>query len=418
MHHALRRASRSFLFLQGPYGSFFRRLGDRLASEGWRVERINFNGGDRRDWGRRGHDFTGRAEDWPIFVDAFIDQHAITDLVLYGDCRPVHRAAHGIARLRGCRIHVFEEGYIRPDFLTLERDGVNGNSSLSSDPDWYLAEAASLPPAERMPAVPGSFERRVREALEYQLASAAARLRFRHYRPHRPYGPATEAVGWLRKWARRGGDRRRSAATLAAIGERPFFCFPLQLSSDHQIRSHSPFPDMPVAITYVIRSFARFAPKDTLLLLKQHPLHADLINYRQLIEQEAGRFGVAQRVFYVEDADIDVMVERARGVVTVNSTTGTLALRHGTPTAVLGHAVYNMPRITFQGSLDAFWSHPTPPEPAVFDAFCRVLLDRCLVHGGYHSEVGLQRLVEQAAARLGVGSPETAAAPHDALAAP
>ena len=403
-------SARHFLFLEGPYGSFFRRLGERLAAEGHGVERINFNGGDRHDWGRGGHDFTGGAEDWPIFVDAFLDRHAITDVILYGDCRPLHRAARGIARLRGCRIHVFEEGYIRPDFLTLEQGGVNGNSSLSSDPAWYLAEAAALPPAAELPAVSGSFERRVRDALAYQLASAAARVRFRRYRPHRPYGPAAEAVGWLRKWARRPADRRRSAATLGEIGNRPFFCFPLQLSSDHQIRSHSPFPDMPVAIAYVIRSFARFAPAGTLLVLKQHPLHADLINYPRLIEAEAARAGVPDRVHYVEDADIDVMVARALGVVTVNSTTGTLALRHGTPTVVLGHAVYNIPRITFQGSLDAFWSCPVPPEPAVFDAFCRVLLDRCLVHGGYHSESGLRELVEQSVARLGARAQGASAA--------
>ena len=86
--------------------------------------------------------------------------------------------------------------------------------------------------------------------------------------------------------------------------------------------------------------------------------------------------------------------------MTVNSTTGTLALRQGTPTKVLGQAVYDMPRITHQGSLDAFWAHPVAPEPEVYDAFCRVLRERCLVHGGYHSEEGLERLVEGSARRL------------------
>lgn len=401
MHQTIRpRRTRTFLFLQGPYGRFFRRLGDRLAVAGHRVERINFNGGDRHDWGKGGHDFTGGAEAWPIFVDGFLEEHAITDLVLYGDCRPLHSIAHGIARLRGCRIHVFEEGYIRPDFLTLERDGVNGNSTLSGDPEWYLAQAALLPPVTPQPPIAASFERRVRESLGYQLNAVIARPRFWRYRRHRPYGAPQEAIGWLWKWARRSRDRSHSAAVLKQIGERPFFCFPLQLSSDHQIRSHSPFPDMPVAIAYVIRSFARHAPADTLLVLKQHPLHADLINYPALIRQEALRAGVADRVFYLEDADIGAMVANARGVVTVNSTTGTLALRCVTPTAVLGHAVYNMPRITHQGSLDAFWAHPAPPEPEVFDAFCRVLLDRCLVHGGYLSEEGLARLVEGSMTRL------------------
>ena len=400
MKHSARAQRRGFLFLQGPHGVFFRRLGDRLSWEGCRVERINFNAGDRRDWGAGGYDFTGSEDEWPLFLDGFIEQRGISDLVLYGDCRPLHHAAHGIARLRGCGIHVFEEGYIRPDFLTLERDGVNGNSTLPRDPQWYLDRAVQLPPADELPPVPGSRDRRLRETMAYHFAMTRGSLRFRHYKNHRPMNTPTEAVGWLWKWAKRSRDRRRSVAALKAVGEAPFFCFPLQLSSDAQIRIHSPFADMAVAIRYVVRSFARCAPEGTVLLVKQHPLAADLVNYEGVTRREAAQAGVADRVFYVERATIDSLVARAVGVVTVNSTTGTLALREGTPTKVLGQAVYDMPRITHQGSLDAFWAHPVAPEPAVYDAFCRVLRDRCLVHGGYNSEEGLGRLVDGSVRRL------------------
>ncbi len=411
-----RRPRRGFLFLQGPHGAFFRRLGDRLAWDGHRVERVNFNAGDRRDWGTGGQDFTGAEEEWPLFLDGFIEAKGITDLVLYGDCRPLHHTAHGIARLRGCRIHVFEEGYIRPDFLTLERDGVNGNSTLPRDPEWYLRQAAALPEPEELPPVPGSFDRRLRETMSYHFAMVRGRIEFRHYRNHRPMNTPTEALGWLWKWAKRPRDRRRSAAALKAIGQTPFFCFPLQLSSDAQIRIHSPFADMGVAIRYVVRSFARHAPADTKLVIKQHPLAADLIDYERVTWREAGQAGVGDRVLYVERAKIDSLVSRAIGVVTVNSTTGTLALREGTPTKVLGQAVYDIPRITHQGSLDAFWAHPVAPEAPVYDAFCRVLRDRCLVHGGYNSEEGLERLVEGSVARLLAADEVAESAPS--LAAP
>ena len=400
MRPDLRPRQRGFLFLQGPHGVFFRRLGDRLAWDGHRVERINFNAGDRRDWGAGGHDFTGSEEEWPLFLDRFVEEHGITDLVLYGDCRPLHHMAHGLARLRGCRVHVFEEGYIRPDFMTLERDGVNGNSTLSRDPDWYLDAAAALPPAPDLPPIAGSFRRRLSETMSYHWQMSTRRLRFRHYRNHRPMNTVAEAMGWLWKWARRPRDRRRSAEALRALGERPFFCFPLQLSSDAQIRIHSPFADMATAIRYVVRSFARHAPEGTMLVVKQHPLAADMVNYGRIVRREAEQAGVGDRVLYVERANIDGLVSRALGVVTVNSTTGTLALRQGTPTKVLGQAVYDVPRITHQGSLDAFWPHPVAPEREVYDAFCRVLRDRCLVHGGYHSEEGLARLVEGSAQRL------------------
>ncbi|MEH3106017.1 MAG: capsular biosynthesis protein [Sphingomonas fennica] len=391
---------RNFLFLQGPHGPFFHRLGAALAEIGHGVHRINLNGGDRRDWPSDAVNFTGRPAAWPIFFDRFITRHEITDLVLFGDCRPMHRAAHGMAHLRQIRIHVFEEGYIRPDYVTLELDGVNGNSSLSRDPDHYLRAAATLPPIVEHPPVASSFARRAREAVSYYLATAAGRTSFPHYRSHRPISAGMEMLGWARRFASRTQERARSAAALKRIEGAEFFCFPLQLDSDHQIRVHSPFGNMKVAIRYVMESFARAAPPEALLLLKQHPLDPGLIGWRRFIQEEAVKHGLADRAIYLEDADVAPIIEAARGVVTVNSTTGTLALRKGVPTAVLGHAVYHMPRITHQGTLDEFWRRPVPPEADVYDAFCRVLVDRCLIHGGFLSEAGLDHLVRGAVERL------------------
>ena len=51
-----------------------------------------------------------------------------------------------------------------------------------------------------------------------------------------------------------------------------YFLFPLQLSGDYQIRSHSPFLSMTMALEYVLTSFARHAPPDAILLVKEHPL--------------------------------------------------------------------------------------------------------------------------------------------------
>ena len=42
-----------------------------------------------------------------------------------------------LARRRSLRLHLFEEGYLRPDWITLEREGVNANSRL---PDRAIEE--------------------------------------------------------------------------------------------------------------------------------------------------------------------------------------------------------------------------------------------------------------------------------------
>jgi capsular polysaccharide export protein len=94
------------------------------------------------------------------------------------------------------------------------------------------------------------------------------------------------------------------------------------------------------------------------------------------------------------------VVERSLGVVTVNSTVGTLALNAGKPVVVLGHAVYKVPGVVHKRSLDEFWSAPGAPDAALYSAFRRVLIDRCLIRGGLLSEEGLEMLVENAVERL------------------
>ena len=400
---ARRYGRREFLFLQGLAGPFFSCLGKALAEAGHGVHRVNFNGGDRIYWRAPGAvDYRGGAERWPLFLSRLLDERGVTDLVLFGDCRPLHSAAIEIAVQRQIQVHVFEEGYIRPDFVTLEAGGVNGHSRLSRDPDFYLRAARDLPPLPAFPGVPSSFARRATEDLVYNLAMVGLTPLFPGYRTHRPWHILHEYIGWAVRLLRGRAERRRSAATLSRLeaSGRPYFVFPLQLDCDYQIRVHSQFAGMQPAIERVLGSFAAHAPADTLLVVKGHPLDNGLTDWERRTVAVAERMGLSERVLFLETADIDWLVRPAQGLITVNSTTGTLSLRHGVPTLVLGDAVYDMPRITDQGGLDRFWTRPTPPEMAVFDAFRRVLVDRCLIHGGYFSEEGLAMLVSGAVARL------------------
>lgn len=391
---------RAYLFLQGPPGPFFFRLGSVLGDHGFAVHRINFNGGDRSDWRKGAVDYAGNAQDWPHYFDRFVVKHGITDLILFGDCRPMHEAAHGMATLRKLRIHVFEEGYIRPDWVTLELDGVNGHSTLSKDPNWYLERAKKLPPLPDLPSIPASAGRRWREAAGYYARSILQSWRFLHYESHRPDPWFAEAAGWGLRLLGEKRAARRTGKALEHIARLPHFLLPLQLSSDHQIRVHSPFRNMKVAADYVIDSFARAAPDGLHLVVKQHPLDNGLVNWRRFIARQARRHGVGERVHFVEGGNIDLMVRQARGLVTVNSTTGTLALSAGVPVKVLGRAIYDLDGITDQGLLDDFWSQSDAPDPKIYDAFCRTLLDRCLIRGGFASEEGLRMLIDAAFRRL------------------
>ncbi|TMV67453.1 capsule biosynthesis protein CapA, partial [Thioclava sp. BHET1] len=123
-------AERRFLFLQGPHGPFFGQLARMLRATGAEVHRVGFNAGDRAFWPDRASfiPYRERAEDWPQAVTALLTRLGITDLVLYGDTRPIHAQAVAAARVNGLRIHVFEEGYLRPFWVSYERGGANGHS--------------------------------------------------------------------------------------------------------------------------------------------------------------------------------------------------------------------------------------------------------------------------------------------------
>ncbi|WP_320076666.1 capsular polysaccharide export protein, LipB/KpsS family [Novosphingobium ovatum] len=404
--------------LQGPPGPFFHQLGRALGAAGHRVWRINLNGGDVHDWPRgwtqdgRANGipsaWRGRARDWPLHIDGFICHHGITDLVLFGDCRPLHRAAHRIAGLRGVAVHVFEEGYIRPDWLTLEPDGVNGHSPLPRNADQIRAAAAMLPPIAPGPALPpvqATMRRRIADSLGHYAALVAMAPLFPFYRTHRPGLLAAEAVGWLLKWARGPRAAAQASAAQAQVaahvaGGGRYFLFPLQLSSDYQIRAHSPFAAMEQAVDYVLASFAAHAAPDTLLVAKAHPLDPRWAGWGPLLARRARALGIGGRVVHLDGGDLRHWAEGASGMVVVNSTSATFAFAAGVPVAALGSAVYALPGLTHQNGLDSFWQAPTPPDAALWAAFCRVLHHRSLVRGGLASDSAVATLVANAAQRL------------------
>ncbi|MEO8721899.1 MAG: capsular biosynthesis protein [Sphingobium sp.] len=401
-------ASRNILLLQGLMGPLFRRLGQALRSGGYGVHKVNFNGGDRLFWRLpNGIDYRGSPAEWPEALKRLIADRQITDVVLFGDCRPMHIAAIAVCRDLHIPVHVFEEGYIRPDWVTLELGGVNGHSTLPRDPAWYRAEAAALPPVCEHHPVPSSFRRRATEGVIYNAADVLTRWYYPHWENHRPWHPLVEGMGWARRLMRRKVAAARTHDVLAALeasGE-PYVIFPLQLDSDAQIRLHSSFAGIADALRLVIGSFAANASPETRLVVKEHPLDNGVRDWRLETAELAKLYGVNDRVDYLEGGDIVAVAQRSRGVVTINSTSGTLALALNVPVIALGQAVYNIEGITFQGRLDDFWCDPGKPDAETFAAFRRVLIDRCLVAGGFFSEEALAKLTLGVIARLEAAIP-------------
>jgi capsular polysaccharide export protein len=401
-------AQRNILLLQGLMGPLFRWVGEALRRNGYSVFKVNFNGGDRLFWRLpNGIDYRGPMSEWPQTLERLIDELAITDVMLFGDCRPMHVAAIHTCKILHIPVHVFEEGYIRPGWVTLEAGGVNGHSTLPRDPSWYRAAAAVLSPAPEHRLAPSSFRRRALEGVAYNAADVLTRWHYPYWENHRPWHPLVEGMGWTRRLLRRKKAAARADALLAQLQARgaPYVLFPLQLDSDAQIRLHSSFAGIADALRLVISSFAAHAPQPLRLVIKEHPLDNGVRDWRLETAELSALYGVADRIDYLESGDIAPIAEKAKGMVTINSTSGTLALAYGVPVIALGQAVYDIEGVTFQGSLDTFWTDPGCPDTETFAAFCRVLIDRCLIAGGFFSEQGLRMVTEGVIERLGRASP-------------
>jgi len=395
---------RTFLFLQGLSTSFFVRLADEIAARGHRVERINLSGGDRLFWPRFGAvDYRGRFAGWRSFVGSFMHGRGVTDIVLFGDCRPYHRVAVDIAHARGIAVHVFEEGYFRPEWITLERGGTNGHSRLPRGPEAYLAEASEISEADRTPlAVSGGIGQRVRWEILNQIATLLLAPLYPHYKRHRSHHPLREMCGWLKRLSKRPFERgyaKRLSRYLEAA--RPnYFLLPLQLETDYQIRRHSRFKSMAHVMQEVLESFARGAPPDSLLVIKRHPLDNGLANFRQQARRIARRLKLGDRVLVMDGGHLPPLLSKSAGVVVVNSTSGISALHHNRPVAVLGRAIFNLAGLTYQGNLDGFWREGTPPDPDLYRAFRKVVLTRAQVNGSFFTPKGLDLALAGALERM------------------
>jgi hypothetical protein len=205
--------ARSFLFLQGPQSPFMRRLGLAMHSLGVKVLRINVCGGDVYHWPRPlTLCYRGSRLDWPAFVATVMDRHGVTDLILIGDKRPLNHDAICLARARGIAVHVLEEGYLRPSYITMERGGVNSNSSLPPTPEAVRALAATLPDLPRPSRIVDSMSVRVVSTIKHHVGNTVL---FGFFPATAPTAPMPSA------WSSRAGCPAIFPASAAGAGPKP-----------------------------------------------------------------------------------------------------------------------------------------------------------------------------------------------------
>ena len=383
-----------FLFLQGMQSSFFRRVGELLACKNCRVSRINLCAGDWLFWhGRHCENYSGTPAAWSDYIGSFLEEKGVTDLVLVGEQRRYHKEAVQAAKARGIKVIVTDFGYLRPDWIALEEQGMNGDSLLPKDFTQIAAMGHDLPAASLEPVSADSEARMIFNDVVYYCANLLGWSFFPHYvRSDMRPNPFKGYCYSVMKWLRLGYDYRRTRDFVAAAeaGSYDYFLFAMQLEHDFQIVAYSRYVDMIEPLREVMQSFSAYGPEDCRLIIKNHPCDLGIRGWRKIIAGMASEYNLEGRVHFVDGGTaIDRLAGRACGLVTVNSTAGLRALQLGCPVKTLDQAIYSMKGLTWQESLDTFWSQVQPPDRQRVALFIKVIATKLHVRGVFFKEPGL-----------------------------
>jgi capsule polysaccharide modification protein KpsS len=380
--------NRNILLLQGPMGPFFERFAQELEKKGVNVVKVNFNAGDWIFF-PQGISYKGTYYDWVEYLNHLVLEKNIDEVFLFGDERPYHKLAiTKVFNPNGITVHVFEEGYLRPSFITLETGGVNGNSKIPKDAAFYKNNASSFKKnGPEHPVVKGQFAKSMLFSVIYGLAKSIGSFAYKEYQHHRCLNPIKQGLRWA--W---GGlfkkpfyrlRERKNYRTIRNNFNKQYFFAPLQVHNDFQI-SHSPYKDVKEFIEEVVTSFAQHAPKDTALVFKHHPMDRPYRNYTNFLQQLEIQHKLQGRLFYLHDQHLPTLLRNARATIAINSTVGLSSLYHGIPVLVKGTAVYDIPGLTSQLSLQDFWNDQGVIDTELYRNYRLYLLHNNQGHGSFY----------------------------------
>lgn len=347
-------AGKNVLLLQGPIGPFFYRFSKKLKQAGATVYKINFNGGDLLFYPFTSVSYTKSLEDFESFLRDFCSENNIDSMIVFNDCRPIHSVAKAVAKEMNINLGVFEEGYVRPDYITFENEGVNGHSRMPKERSFY--DALEIAQDHKTNKVGNTYPAMASYAFLYWLGAFLFGRYFNNSLHHRSLSPL-EVYPWIVSYLRKFKYARTQRDVKKKIKSLPkrYFLAALQVHNDTQIYSHFSGGSVEAFIEELILSFAKYSDSLDFLVIKHHPMDRGYRDYSDLIADLSIRYGADSRIFYIHDEHLPTLLDNALGCVVINSTVGVSALHHNCPLKVCGNAFYDMEGLTYQGRLDTFW---------------------------------------------------------------
>ena len=377
---------KNYLLLQGPRGFFFYKLGKYLQRLGKTVYKINLNGGDLITYPifRNVYNYRDKLENFEEYLKNFISNKKIEIVLLYGDYKVYHRIAVKVCKELNIPLYVFEEGYIRPYYITLEKYGINGFSDLPKDPEFYR-KLCSIEIEEDLPVNFSYLKQTLSRAIHYIFLELLwwyfpNYVFTKNYRPYLPW-----IFCWIRGLIRKPLYLYKEKPLFKKILKlrKKYFLVVLQVHNDSQIHLHSDYKSVEEFIIDVMHSFSKHAKLENYLVIKHHPMDRGFKNYKRLIDNLSERLNLRGRVFYIHDMRLPILIKGSLGVITINSTVGLQALYHNVPVKVMGRAVYDIQGLTFQGHLEDFWKNPGQVDRELYKKFRAYVIKTRQLNGSF-----------------------------------
>lgn len=381
-------SGKNVLLLQGPVGSFFYKISKKIPDAN--VYKINFNGGDFFFYPFKSVNYRGSFENLENFYINFFKEKNIQIIIMYNDCRKIHEIAIKVAKEMGIEIWIFEEGYIRPNFITFEKDGVNANSTLPRDKEFYLNHK-KFDKEYKIKNFSSTFKNMAFASFLYWFFAALFAWYFNNSLHHRSL-KFFDFTPWLLSLYR----KKKYKITEKSINEKiinlkqKYFLAILQVFNDTQL-SHHYKKTTEKFIEEVIISFANHARAKSYLVFKHHPMDRGYKDYTKLIENLSLKYNVEGRILYVHDLHLPMLLSNARGTIVINSTVGLSALYHGSPLKVMGKAFYDIEGLTYQKSLHTFWKEcrAYKPDARLHTKFRNYVIYKTQINGNFFKNTSL-----------------------------
>lgn len=167
-----------------------------------------------------------------------------------------------------------------------------------------------------------------------------------------------------------------SVISTISDSEESYIFVPFQVDYDTQIISHSPWIEDMDNLYRILKNLVRNLPENIKVYVKEHPSSSRCYDYLHHLDN---------RIEFKNEVNTKELIEKAKLVLTINSTVGLEAIIENKPVIVLGNAFYCIDGLCLQAQneedlLNKVMGH-TYPDSMIRTNFIKFLVDEYYVSG-------------------------------------